>query len=246
MCHTERVAAIAAPSLAEALALVAADPSLVGHPVVAGLLVAVEHELIERLRVLEARVAAQDEELAELRRQLGQHSGNSGQPGHAGTTRRRPTCATPSTCRRRGCGSCTGCRCRRPRSRPSASRADARQQAQALAVPVACMDETGLRVAGATRWLHVLGDETVTAYHLGARGDIREGYAGTVVHDRFAAYWNAALTDETVHALCHAHLLRNLEEIVELEEAPDGWAARRQRWLLAARCRPPCAWPSRG
>ena len=58
----------------------AADPSLAGHPVVAGLLTAVERELIDRLRVLEARVAAQDEELADLRRQLGRHSGNSGQP----------------------------------------------------------------------------------------------------------------------------------------------------------------------
>ena len=33
----------------------------------------------------------------------------------------------------------------------------ARQQAQARAVPVACMDETGLRVAGGTRWLHAIG-----------------------------------------------------------------------------------------
>ncbi len=93
----------------------------------------------------------------------------------------------------------------------------ARPQAQALAVPVACMDETGLRVAGATLWLHVLGDETVTAYHLGARGDVQEGYACTAVHDRFASYWHAALADETNHALCNGHLLRNLEEIVELE-----------------------------
>ena len=351
---------MSAPSLAEALALVAADPALAGHPVVAGLLVAVERELIDRLRVLEARVAAQDEELAELRRQLGRHSGNSGQPpsqdgpaapprtrrqrrsqgrkpggqpGPAGTTRRqvaahrvdRPVEHWPARCR--GCGAslprtaagaparrqvhdlpappplevtehraqavcCPGCGvhtraafpadvagpvpfgprlealaaylryaqhlpaarlrallrelhgvslstasvealCQRAAARlaPEA----ARQQAQALAVPVACMDETGLRVAGATLWLHVLGDETVTAYHLGARGDIREGYAGTAVHDRFASYWHAALADETDHALCHAHLLRNLEEIVELEEAPDGWAARMQRWLLEAR-----------
>ncbi len=77
-------------------------------------------------------------------------------------------------------------------------------------------------MAGATFWLHVMGDETVTAYRLGARGDIRQGYAGTAVHDRFAAYGNT-------------HLLRNLEEIVELEQAPDGWAARMQRLLLEAR-----------
>ena len=77
-------------------------------------------------------------------------------------------------------------------------------------------------MAGATCWLHVMGNETVTAYRLGARGDIRQGYAGTAVHDRFAAYGNT-------------HLLRNLEEIVELEQAPDGWAARMQQLLLEAR-----------
>ena len=77
LCHTGRVPA---PSLSDSLALVAADPALAGHPVVAGLLTAVERELVERLRVLEVRVAAQDEELADLRRQLGRHSGNRGQP----------------------------------------------------------------------------------------------------------------------------------------------------------------------
>ena len=69
---------------------------------------------------------------------------------------------------------------------------------------------------------------------MGDRGDVWEGYAGTAVHDRFASYWSA-MADETVHALCNAHLLRNLEEIVELEQEPDGWAARMQRLLLEAR-----------
>ena len=298
----------------------AAAPSLVGRPVVAGLLTAVERELVS----LRARVAAQDEELADLRRQLGRHSGNSGQPpsqdgpqapprtrsrrrsqgrrpggqpGHAGTTRRqvateqanRPVNHWPAQCR--NCGealprTAAGAPARRqvhdlpvqfgPRlealavylrharhlpvartrallrelhgvslstatvealCRRAAARLApeaARQQAQARAVPVACMDETGLRVAGGTGWLHAIGDETVTAYRLGARGDVWEGYAGTAVHDRFASYWSA-MADETVHALCNAHLLRNLEEIVELEKAPDGWAARMQRLLLEAR-----------
>ena len=67
---------MSAPSLSDSLALVAADPALAGHPAVVGLLAAVEHELVS----LRARVAAQDEELADLRRQLGRHSGNSGQP----------------------------------------------------------------------------------------------------------------------------------------------------------------------
>lgn len=35
-----------------------------------------------------------------------------------------------------------------------------------------------------------------------------------------------------MHALCNAHLLRNLQEIIELEQALEGWAARLQRLLL--------------
>ena len=83
LCHTERVSAMSAPSLADRLGHVAADPALVGHPVVAGL-VAVVGELVS-LR----------EENAELRRQRGRHSGNRGQPpsprrGAKYTTCRRP------------------------------------------------------------------------------------------------------------------------------------------------------------
>ena len=121
--------------------------------------------------------------------------------------------------------------------RRAAARLEARAgqlRAQALAMPVACMDETGLRVAGKTVWLHVICDGELTFYRLGSRGDIWKEHVGTAVHDRFASYLGQ-LPDETAHGLCNAHLLRNLEEIVELEQAPDGWAARMQRLLLAAR-----------
>ena len=69
---------------------------------------------------------------------------------------------------------------------------------------------------------------------LGGRGDIRVEHIGTAVHDCFASYLSWLL-DETAHGLCNAHLLRNLEEIVELEKEPDGWAACMQRLLLKAR-----------
>ena len=105
---------------------------------------------------------------------------------------------------------------------------------RALAMPVACMDETGLRVAGERLWLHVLCDGTLTCYRLGDRGDLWTEHVGVAVHDRFSAY-ASRLPQETVHALCNAHLLRNLQEIVELEQEPEGWAARMQRLLLAAR-----------
>ena len=63
---------MSAPSLSAHLALVAADPALIGHPVVAGLVVSVE--------ALARELAALREEHADLRRQLGRYSGNSGQP----------------------------------------------------------------------------------------------------------------------------------------------------------------------
>ena len=106
---------------------------------------------------------------------------------------------------------------------------------QALALPVACMDETSLRVAGERVWLHVLCDGTLTCYRLGGRGDVRAAYrGGTAVHDRFAAYWSR-LPAGIRHAVCNAHLLRNLEEIVEREPTADSWTARMQRLLREAR-----------
>ncbi len=349
---------MSAPSFSDRVAQLAADPALVGHPVVAGLVVAVE-ALESELAALRARVAAQDEELAEMRRQLDRHSGNSGQPpsqdgpqapprtrsqrrsrgrraggqpGHAGTTR-HPVAADrvdvavdhwPARCggggavlprtdaapvarrqvhdlpvppplavteHRAHAVRCPGCRTRTRAAFPTdvagpvrfgprleaqvaylryaqhlpvarlrtllrelhgvalstgtvetlCRRAAARlapeaahQRRQALAIPVAGMDETGLRVAGETLWLHVICDETVTSYRLGARGDVWKAYAGTAVHDRLASY-GSQLPEETRHAVCNAHLLRNLEEIIELEKAPDGWAARMQQRLLEAR-----------
>ena len=59
------------------------------------------------------------------------------------------------------------------------------------------------------------------AARLEGRGDIWKAYAGTAVHDRFASCLSQ-LPDETAHGGYNAHLLRNLEEIVELEKVPDG------------------------
>ena len=343
---------MSAPSLADRLALVAADPVLAGHPVVA-----LVGELVERLGVQATELAALREQVADLQRQLGRHSGNSGQPpsqdgpaapprprsqrrsqgrkpggqpGHAGRTRLQAERANdhkdhwPTQCG--GCGAalprvaagepavrqvhdlpeppplfvmehraqavcCPGCGTRTraafpagvdgpvqfgPRleepacclryvqhlpvvrlrnllrelhgvklstgavealCRRAAARLEARAERlreQALAVPVACMDETSLRVAGARVWLHVLCDGEHTFYRLGARGDVWTAYrGGTAVHDRLASYWK--LPAGILHAVCNAHLLRNLEEIVEREPTADSWAARMQRLLLGAR-----------
>ena len=334
---------MSAPSLADRVALLSADPVWAGHPVVA-----VVGELVDRLGMLEA-------ENAELRRQLGRHSGNSGQPpsqdgpsapprtrrrrrsrgrkpggqpGHAGTTR-RPVAAAPVDvpvdhwpARCDGCGAalprtaagasarrqvhdlpvpsplvvtehrahavcCPDCRVRTRAAFPAAvagpvpygprlaalvaylryaqhlpvarlarllrelygvslstgtvetlcrrvaqhSRARLEElHARARQIPVACMDETGLRVAAGTTWLHVLCNAELTCYRLGARGEVWTDYAGIAVHDRWAAYWTR-MPQVDAHALCNAHLLRTLQEIVEQEEYLNYDRRMGEKWV---------------
>ncbi len=68
---------MSAPSLADHVAHLTADPVLADHPVAA-----VVRKLVDQLGVLEA-------ENAELRHQLGRHSGNSGQPPRRTVPRHR-------------------------------------------------------------------------------------------------------------------------------------------------------------
>lgn len=87
-------------------------------------------------------------------------------------------------------------------------------------------DETGLRVAGSTHWMHVASNEKFTAYHLDHkrgkeaidRAGILHSYQGTVVHDRFASYFGYPCQ----HGLCNAHILRELIHIQENYQV--GWA----------------------
>ncbi len=94
-------------------------------------------------------------------------------------------------------------------------------RAPALQIPVAGLDETGLRVADRTAWLPVICHQDLTDYRLGGRGEVWADYASVAVHDRFASYWNRR-PKVTAHTLCHVHLLPNRQEIVAQEQAPDG------------------------
>ena len=84
---------------------------------------------------------------------------------------------------------------------------------------------------------------TRTAFPAGVEGPVRFGprLAALAAYLRVARLRERTLAipvasmDETEHGICNAHLLRNLEEIVELEQELDGWAARLQRLLLGAR-----------
>ncbi|WP_419914783.1 IS66 family transposase [Hoeflea sp.] len=80
-----------------------------------------------------------------------------------------------------------------------------RELLSGTAVAVKHLDETGLRIAGKTRWLHMLCSTSLSHLRLGTgRGDIPSGLAGTIVHD----CWPPYLALEAVeHGLCNAHLL---------------------------------------
>jgi transposase len=82
------------------------------------------------------------------------------------------------------------------------------------------VDETGLRVAGRLHWLHVACSALFTVLFCSAkRGKpaidavgVLPGFTGVAVHDAFAPY--ARYTTAT-HALCNAHLLRELIAVVD-------------------------------
>ena len=81
------------------------------------------------------------------------------------------------------------------------------------------VDETGMRVTGIRQWLHVASTEFLTWYgHHRKRGkratddmQILPRFKGTMVHDFWASYFRYP----SRHALCNAHLLRELNGISE-------------------------------
>lgn len=87
------------------------------------------------------------------------------------------------------------------------------------------VDETGLRMAGKLHWLHSAGTERLTYYHVDPnragqafeRVGILSDFLGTAVHDALPSY----LRQDIQHALCNAHLLRELTGLQE---------QTRQRW----------------
>ena len=96
-------------------------------------------------------------------------------------------------------------------------------------------DETGLRVAGRTHWLHVASTPALTYYALNAkRGQsamnaigILPDFKGTAVHDALHAY----LAYSCRHSLCNAHLLRDLTAAGEATD--QTWPKQIAALLLA-------------
>ena len=98
---------------------------------------------------------------------------------------------------------------------------------QLVAAGVVHLDETGARVAGRLHWIHSASTDRLTLYHADPRrgraamdaAGVLSAFAGVAVHDCWSPYWSYA----TDHALCGAHLLRELTAAAESGDGQD-WA----------------------
>ena len=103
--------------------------------------------------------------------------------------------------------------------------------------PVLCADESGLRVDGKLYWMHVAATADLTWYGMHAKRGLEAIVAhgilpkrlGVLVHDCWAPYWKL---DDGLHALCNAHLLREL--VYAQEVTGQDWPAAMTELLLNA------------
>ena len=88
-----------------------------------------------------------------------------------------------------------------------------------FAIPGSKSPGTGYRIAGKRHWLHTTSSLTFTFYRAGEkRGDIpTDLQGGVVVHDHFMPYRGM---DQVDHAFCNAHILRELQALIEFENEP--------------------------
>lgn len=81
-------------------------------------------------------------------------------------------------------------------------------------------DETGIDVNGKTIWVHNASTQTLTYQTVSKKrgqvgmeeGEILPNFRGTGVHDCWTPYWKY---DAITHAVCNAHLLRELNGVEE-------------------------------
>ncbi|HEY9285108.1 MAG TPA: IS66 family transposase, partial [Pyrinomonadaceae bacterium] len=103
--------------------------------------------------------------------------------------------------------------------------------------PVIHADETGLRVKGKLAYVHVASSTHLTHYAADARRgkaaideiDILPEYRGTCVHDGWPSYTHYP---GCRHALCGAHLLRELTYFEEVSAETKAWAGPLRELLL--------------
>ena len=103
--------------------------------------------------------------------------------------------------------------------------------------PVLCADESGLRVDGKLHWMHVAATAELTWYGMHAKRGLEAIAAhgilpnrlGVLVHDCWAPYWKL---NDGLHALCNAHLLREL--VYAQEVTGQDWPTDMTELLLNA------------
>ncbi|MGL4914619.1 MAG: IS66 family transposase [Romboutsia sp.] len=96
-------------------------------------------------------------------------------------------------------------------------------------------DETGIYIDKSRQWLHVASNDKYTYYEAHEkRGkkaiddiNILSNFTGTAVHDCWKTYHQYSNCN---HALCNAHILRELNAIVELEK--QNWADPMKKLLV--------------
>jgi len=104
-----------------------------------------------------------------------------------------------------------------------------------LLSPVLNADETGCHVDGRLYWLHTASNAEATyntvSEKRGSEGTDKNGvlkeFNGTAVHDCLASYFKY---DNCKHALCCAHLLRELTAVIE--NTKQKWAPQMKQLLL--------------
>lgn len=97
------------------------------------------------------------------------------------------------------------------------------------------VDETGARISGERQWFHVVSTDLFTLidcdHKRGAEATDRMGvlpdFEGVAVHDRWQPYFSYDCT----HAICGAHLLRDLAAVAELGRQ-EAWAEAMAKMLL--------------
>lgn len=103
--------------------------------------------------------------------------------------------------------------------------------------PVGHGDETGIRIDGQTQWMHVFSNLSYTYYywnkHRGQKAHQADGslpdYHGILMHDAYRSYF----VHHYEHALCNAHLLRELQAVYETEPN-QRWSWQLMRLLRTA------------
>ena len=111
-------------------------------------------------------------------------------------------------------------------------------RARLITSPVIGNDETGARIAGQRYWFHGATTELLTLITCHKRrgrlgmeaAGVLPGFTGVSVHDRYAQYWFFPCT----HAVCGAHLLRDLAAVAETA-SQEPWTEAMAHLLLSAK-----------